>query len=134
VSGSYLLDTDVMIPFLNGDVGIAELIGARGLYLSAVAIGELRFGAAKSDRVEENQARVDRLEGMAEVLEVTPRTSRVYGDVKAALKRTGRPIPENDIWIAAQAIQHGLTLISKDRHFDHVEGLLLERPASSAEG
>ena len=134
MSGSYLLDTDVMVPFLNGNVGIIELLDERDVYLSAIALGELRFGAAKSSRVEQNRARVDRLEEMADVLDVTPRTSEVYGDVRMALKRKGRPIPENDIWIAAQAIQHGLILVSKDRHFDHIDGLLLQRPPSSAEG
>ena len=52
---------------------------------------------------------------------------RVYGEIKTALRRLGRPLPENDIWIAAIAIQHGLTLVSRDAHFDHLVGLSLDR-------
>ena len=50
-------------------------------------------------------------------------TARLYGRIKAELRRKGKPIPENDIWIAAAAIQYGLTLVTRDRHFDFIDGL-----------
>jgi len=53
-------------------------------------------------------------------------TARSYGSLKAQLKGKGRPIPENDIWIAASALQHGLVLATSDSHFEYVEGLQLE--------
>ncbi|TDA70360.1 MAG: type II toxin-antitoxin system VapC family toxin [Clostridia bacterium] len=53
-------------------------------------------------------------------------TAYYYGQVKAQLKVKGHPIPENDIWIAAAALQHGLTLVSRDTHFKPIEGLSLE--------
>ncbi len=53
-------------------------------------------------------------------------TARFYGTVKKRLQENGRPIPENDIWIAAIALQHGLTVATGDPHFDHVEDLLVE--------
>ncbi len=53
-------------------------------------------------------------------------TARRYGEVKNALRLKGRPIPENDIWIAAVALQHGLTLITRDGHFNEIEELTVE--------
>jgi tRNA(fMet)-specific endonuclease VapC len=53
-------------------------------------------------------------------------TALKYGDMKTALKAKGRPIPENDIWIAATALQHGLTLVSRDAHFNEVEEITVE--------
>jgi tRNA(fMet)-specific endonuclease VapC len=55
------------------------------------------------------------------------RRPRVYGSVRIALRRKGRPIPDNDTWIAAVALQHGLVLASRDSHFEQVEGLRLDR-------
>ncbi|NOY42526.1 MAG: type II toxin-antitoxin system VapC family toxin, partial [Planctomycetes bacterium] len=54
-------------------------------------------------------------------------TARVYGEIKTALRRKGRPIPDNDIWIAAVAIQHSLSLVSRDEHFANIERLSLVR-------
>jgi tRNA(fMet)-specific endonuclease VapC len=53
-------------------------------------------------------------------------TARQYGRIKNALRARGRPIPDNDIWIAAIALQHDLTLLSRDRHFGAVAGLVVE--------
>ena len=50
-------------------------------------------------------------------------TARQYGRIKVELRRKGRPIPENDMWIAAVALQHGLTLATRDAHFDAIDGL-----------
>ncbi len=62
-----------------------------------------------------------------EVLIVNDITSKYYGTIKAALRKKGRPIPENDIWISALALQHNLTLATRDKHFDEVDGLLTEK-------
>ena len=57
------------------------------------------------------------------LLAVTSETSRFYADIRHELRLAGQPIPENDLWIAALARQHGLTLLSNDAHFDHLSGL-----------
>jgi len=54
------------------------------------------------------------------------RTAHQYGIVKELLRRKGRPIPENDVWIAATALLHGLPLVTRDAHFAHVDGLVVE--------
>ena len=63
------------------------------------------------------------MEATFETLPITGRTSRIYARIRDALRTKGRPIPANDLWIAAQAIEHGLPLLSRDRHFDVVSGV-----------
>ena len=125
-----LLDTNVVIALLRQeDDALAELevAGTDSLFVSVIALGELRFGARKSGRVAENLQRVEDFAAESNILPCDGETSRRYGEVKDRLRRKGRPIPENDVWIAATALQRDLVLITRDSHFDHVEGLRIER-------
>jgi len=63
---------------------------------------------------------------VSDVLTCDAQTARLYGDVKNGLREKGRPIPENDVWIATIALQHGLVLVSRDGHFDEIDHLLRE--------
>ena len=92
-------------------------------YVPAVALGELYFGAAKSGRPAENAARVDGLTATSTVLACDLGVAQEYGLAKQRLREKGRPIPENDIWIAATAKHFGLVLVTRDGHFEAVEGL-----------
>ena len=85
--------------------------------------GSLYFGAECSQRLEENLARVEEFETAVSVLGSDRDTARYYSRIKAGLKKKGKPIPDNDIWIAATARQHGLVLVTRDRHFLEIEGL-----------
>ena|SRR5437016_10539260 len=76
--------------------------------------------------VDANLARIDDLAASSALLGCNLDTSRHYGRIKNDLRAKGRPIPENDIWIAAVAQQHGLTLVSRDIHFSEVDTLTLE--------
>ena len=118
------LDTNQAIAVLNDsdDTG-AWIAGFSRVHLPVPAIGELRFGALKSNRAKENHARVEALVSACNVLDADVTTADVYASVRLRLSQTGRPIPENDVWIAALCVQHGLTLATSDRHFAHVEGL-----------
>lgn len=60
------------------------------------------------------------------VLGCDTETSRIYGEIKNALSNKGRPIPENDLWIAAISIQHGLNSVSRDAHFEQIDNLKIE--------
>ncbi len=100
---------------------------AGSLFVPIIVLGELRFGARKSGRVEENLRKIEAFAAASDVLPCDEATARLHGDVKADLRRKGRPIPENDIWISATALQHDLTIATRDPHFDHVEGLRTER-------
>jgi len=76
--------------------------------------------------VEENVARVSEFASTSAVLPCDTATGRHYGQIKSGLRTRGRPIPENDIWIAAIARQYDLTLVSRDVHFAEVESLKVE--------
>lgn len=127
---SYALDTNIVIALINGDADIARrLIATSTFVLPSIVVGELYFGARNSARVAENIARLERFlasdAAVGAVREVDLGTARHYGEIRNDLRALGRPIPENDIWIAAIARQHALTLVTRDGHFAHVVGLAL---------
>ena len=125
INGRFLLDTNILIAILDGEKsGLSNLKMAASVYVPAVSLGELYFGAAKSGRPAENAARVDEFAASATVLSDDLGVAKVYGEVKNQLRRMGRPIPENDIWIAALAKHHRMVLVTRDRHFEAVEGLV----------
>jgi tRNA(fMet)-specific endonuclease VapC len=127
MSGKYLLDTNVAIRVLNREVDLeAQRDPGLEAFLCVTVVGELLFGAAKSARPDENRTRV---EGLIDVCPLIPHdvgTAKRYGALKAELRSKGRPIPENDVWVAASALQHGLILAARDQHFRYVEGLDVE--------
>ena len=123
-SGRFLLDTNIVIALLAGDGSVLSNLGrAAEVFLPAVVLGELFFGAAKSARPAENAAKVDRLAASSRIVPCDLEVAREFGLVKQQLQQKGRPLPENDIWIAAAAICHDMVLVTRDRHFVQVEGL-----------
>lgn len=124
----FLLDTNAIIALQRENEDLKKLLStASDVFVPAVAVGELYYGAYKSQRVEENRKNVAAFIAKRVVLNVDADTADVYGQVKQALRAKGRPIPENDIWIAALAIQYDLTLIADDAHFDEVANLNWQR-------
>lgn len=122
--GRYLLDTSVLVALLRGDDAVrAAIEQAVDVLMPATAVGELYYGALHSGNPARNAARITALVDAGTVLACDAETALVYGDVKTGLRERGRPIPENDVWIAAVAVQHGLVLASRDKHFDAVAGL-----------
>ena len=95
-------------------------------FLASPAIGELYYGARKSDKITENLHRVNTFVEEHVFLSCDLETAQWYGIIKDQLRRKGRPIPNNDIWIAAIAMQHGLILVTRDAHFGEVESLQTE--------
>jgi tRNA(fMet)-specific endonuclease VapC len=126
VSGNYLLDTNIAIAILEKKIDFRGHLGAEG-FLNTIVLGELFFGAEKSSRVVENLERLQHLKSVFPVLACDGETARHYGNIRNVLLRKGRPIPENDIWIAASARQHRLTLVTRDGHFGYVDDLITER-------
>lgn len=127
MSGNYLLDTNIVIALFKQDASVIEKLKmASQVYHSSVVIGELYYGAYHSTRKEENTERIEEYVNNTIILSCDEYTSKVYGQIKANLKKKGTPIPENDIWIAATAIQYDLILVSRDQHFDHINNLSLE--------
>jgi len=125
-----LLDTSVVIAAIGQEPAVTaslQALPASSLFLSATVLGELVYGALLSSRAGKNLTTLTDFAAAANTLPCDAATARLYGEIKAQLKRIGRPIPENDIWIAAVARQHSLTLITRDAHFEHVAGLSRER-------
>ena len=120
------LDTNEAIAVLNNTGDAGQWIAAFPVvYLPVPVVGELRFGALHSRRAHENRQRVEALVAGCRVLDVNVATAEVYAAVRFRLKQAGKPIPENDVWIAALCVQHGLPLATSDEHFGHVDGLEL---------
>ncbi|MEP7364284.1 MAG: type II toxin-antitoxin system VapC family toxin [Acidobacteriota bacterium] len=125
-TGRFLLDTNIIIDLLAGAQAVhSHLEEAVEVFLPAIALGELFFGAAKSGRPAENLAKIERFASGRAIVPCDLDVAREYGRVKQRLKEQGRPIPENDIWIAATAIRHEMTLVTRDGHFNAVDGLQL---------
>lgn len=125
-----LTDTNVAIAaFEEETLTLEKLRGipSERIFVPVIVLGELHYGARKSARTGENLRRLEAFIESSNVLPCDVATARVYGTTRDALRRKGRPIPENDIWIAAIALQHDLVLASRDSHFEHVERLRLER-------
>ena len=120
------LDTSAYSALMRGHRDIAALIRrAEAVLLPAVVAGELLYGFRYGSRFEENAARLETfLEAQAVgLLAVTFVTADRFGRIAMALREKGTPIPTNDIWIAAQAMEAGADLVSSDAHFGLVEGL-----------
>jgi len=127
MSGRFLLDTSIVIALFAEDTSVEEhLKEAEEVFIPSIVLGELYFGVRKSGRIRQNLKRIDELAISSAVLACDLGTAREYGEIKGALQEKGRPIPENDIWIAAIARQHGLTLVTRDEHFKEVEHLNIE--------
>jgi tRNA(fMet)-specific endonuclease VapC len=128
MDGELLLDTSAFVELFRGGRGTDRLAGSNDRSLvSVIVIGELLAGALRSDpdRREKNVAQVERLAAGPDVIDCDAETARHYASIRDRLRLKGRPIPENDMWIAATALQHQLTLATRDAHFREVEGLVL---------
>ena len=128
MNGRTLLDTNVVIALLeNEPTASSRFQSSVESYVGTVVLGELYYGAFRSTRRQRNLTRISAF--LAEVAVITSNTETAleYGRVKSELAGAGRPIPDNDIWIAALARQHDLTLVTRDAHFDAVNALRTER-------
>jgi tRNA(fMet)-specific endonuclease VapC len=121
---SVLLDTSVVVRHFRDATALSEKVGAYGeLYLPQAALAELYAGAFRSARPEKNLQQIARFLEAVDVLAPDESTPEVYGRISAQLAQAGTSIPQNDIWIAALALQSGLPLATADNHFQHVTGL-----------
>ena len=124
MSGRYLLDSNIVIVLFASDKSVLDATqAAQEVFIPSIVIGELFYGAEKSGKPQANIARIERFAETNVVLDCDAATARWYGRIKHELKVKGRPIPENDIWIAALAFQHNLTLVTRDNHFNEISSL-----------
>ncbi len=124
MSGKYLLDTNIVIALFAEDITVQkQMVKAEEIYLPVIVVGELFFGAFNSGRPRANSIRIKNFIACNTILVCDVGTSGEYGRIKSLLHKKGHPIPENDIWIAALAMEHNLTLVSRDEHFKKIDGL-----------
>ena len=122
-----ILDTNALSAFIDGDAAVgARLSSQPRAAIPVIVLGEFRYGIASSrHRAAYERWLANHLPAF-EVLTITESTTLAYVRVRSALKKIGRPIPANDAWIAALAVEHGLTILSRDEHFDPVVGVRRE--------
>lgn len=131
-----LLDTSAYAALLGGDEEVLEAIAAASeVFISIFVLGELWAGFRGGSRERENRERLEAFLGKPSVIviDATRDTAEIFGRVKDRLRRAGTPIPINDVWIAAHAIEHGAEIITYDRHFTFIPGLLLWAGVSGKE-
>lgn len=122
-----LLDTNAVIALQRSDPSLLGLLKPDEEWLlPAIVMGELFYGAFNSDRATENIVVLRRLSGSVSVIPCDELTSEIYGQIRYALKVKGRPMPDNDIWIAALSRQYNLPLVTRDAHFSEVDTLQIE--------
>lgn len=119
-----ILDTNALSALADGSQKLLEAIGdAETLSIPVIVLGEFRFGVARSRYRARYREWLGELVDVCRILDVDQGTANRYAEVREVLRIGGRPIPSNDAWIAALALQHELPVVSRDAHFDEVVGI-----------
>lgn len=131
MTGDVILDTSAAVAHLRGVTAVTTrlqtlLRAQETIYLPLTAWGELLFGAYHADQFARELANLQEFALGTVRLLPTDRTADEYARLKQALAVAGTPIPENDLWIAAYALEHGLPLATRDAHFARVPGLTIQ--------
>lgn len=115
-----VLDTSGYSGLMQGDPEILELLSLAGeVLVPVVVLGELHSGFRRGTRAAENESQLQSFlaKRSVRVVDVTAETAERYAEIDAYLRLKGRPIPRNDVWIAALVMEHGGVLITRDAHF-----------------
>ncbi|MEM6263105.1 MAG: type II toxin-antitoxin system VapC family toxin [Bacteroidota bacterium] len=123
----YLRDTNIIIAFFNGEVELVQNVLKDQVFIPFIVVGELAFGASNSSKKEQNLIQVKGFCQDAEVLYLDAETSFIYGELKSELRRRGKPIPTNDVWIAAIGKKYEMTVVTRDKHFKNIMGIEVVR-------
>lgn len=125
-----LLDTGAYVGFKRNHPGLVDMIvNSEQVLISPVVLGELMFGFRSGSRFKKNMADLDHFmkHAAVELVQIGAITADRYSRIAAQLKQQETPIPTNDIWIAAQTMEHGAELITTDQHFEKIGGLVCTR-------
>lgn len=121
------LDTNAYTAFKLGDEHIITILQqAQTIGISPVVLGELLHGFALGNKSIHNRQELKNFldSSRVKIYPITAHTAEFYSEIHANLKRKGKPIPTNDLWIGAQAMEYGSRLCTYDKHFDYIDGLL----------
>ena len=121
------LDTNIVVDYLRNKEDIVHRVEQiERIYLPVVVCGELIFGASISGNPTKHLEKIEAFIQRCTVLNQNMAVAEVYAQIRKRLKEKGTPIPENDLWIAATALSHGLKLVTQDQHFRNVDLIDLE--------
>ena len=123
-----LLDTNRFTDFLRGvDEAVKTITYAKHIFIPFITLGELRAGFGLGTKAAQNEAALIHFLNSPRVETLFPDedTTHRYGELFKQLRKQGTPIPTNDIWIAALAVQHRLTIHARDRHFHHLPQVMV---------
>jgi len=119
-----ILDTNALSAVADGENSAIELVArAERLAVPVIVLGEYRLGIAQSRHRTSYESWLRQWIAAVLVLDIDEETTHSYAAIGLELKKAGRPIPANDLWVAALCRQHSLPLLSRDRHFDLVSGI-----------
>jgi predicted nucleic acid-binding protein len=124
-----LLDTSAYSALHRGDHNVLDILRrSETVAISATVLGELYSGFRAGTRWRENMAQLARFQNQpsARTLNITKETAIRYAEIDVYLRKKGRPIPRNDVWIAASALEHGLEVVTFDEHFSEIPLLLIQ--------
>jgi len=117
-----ILDTNSLSAYADGMSAAVSLVhSADSVALSVISLGEFRFGVAQSRHRIDYERWLQENVPFYTILNIDQETAATYSEIRLELKQAGRPIPVNDLWIAAQCRQHDLPILSRDTHFDAVK-------------
>lgn len=122
-----VIDTNAYSALMGGNSGVAEILNhSEAILLTPVIIAELYDGFVNGTRNRENREILARFRAKPRTVcvPITDATSEWYAEIKRMLRMKGKPIPINDVWIAASCMEHGARLLSFDSHFAEIDGLL----------
>jgi tRNA(fMet)-specific endonuclease VapC len=124
----FLLDTNIVIALFANETNVVKNIKrAEGVFIPSIVFGELFYGAELSTKKEQNLKKLEEFSSSCSILDCDYETAKSYSLVKSFLKKKGNPIPENDIWIAALAVQYNLILATRDKHFDNIKNVKIAK-------
>ncbi|MFQ5628151.1 MAG: type II toxin-antitoxin system VapC family toxin [bacterium] len=121
-----LIDTNIYIEAMRGNEEIVEKLRiVNTIGISAISVGELLAGVKLQDKPEKYADQLKEFldSPRVEFFPVTYTTTDFYSEIYVKLRKAGTPIPTNDMWIAATALEHGLFIYTLDKHFDRISGL-----------
>jgi tRNA(fMet)-specific endonuclease VapC len=124
-----LLDTNVVVAFLNGNKSVLRKIRfeINNIALSTLVVAELDYGAKVSQKAKENRERLYRFIDAVLIAPFDIECAKIFGTIKSKLRSIGRPTGEVDALIAATAMAHNATLVTANKkHFENIEGLKVE--------
>lgn len=121
-----LLDTNCYTAYLAGDERVLDVLAeAESVYMSIFVLGELFAGFRGGSKELQNRNNLKKFlaKSTVTVLDATMETAEIFGDLKEKLKKSGTPLPINDVWIAAHTLETSSVLITYDAHFKLITGL-----------